>query len=288
MFNCCKHSSYHLFTSQSLSFPVCGSCLANTCFQNTKSHAGVPIGLILHTATCTWDIIVTQWCHFICHFNCSQWRSEGRAWPGTCPAKAPCSSHLRVRSAHERGANGLAYSRCPANTNNLATPLIAFGPSAIEIMSTSTFAHNQQVPEPISPWAHLLVSILLTEQGSTHLRSYNLTECQHPKSGTYHSLMSSVQAWPAHTLGLGALEQKGSCKLTYGVNVASYQALSHGMRSNEPRVSGCMLHSQWASALQSLQSQREEVGRTVLGYNNLKQVQHMVIDKEPGGLTSYL
>ena len=188
--NCCKHASYYLFTSQSLSFPVCGSCLANTCFQNTKSHAGVPIGPILHTATCTWDIIVTQWCHFICHFNCSQWCSEGRAWPGTCPAKAPCSSRLRVRSAHERGANGLAYSRCPANTNNLATPLIAFGPSAIEIMSTSTFAHNQQVPEPISPWAHLLVSILLTEQGSTHLRSYNLQIDWMSTSKTWHLPLS--------------------------------------------------------------------------------------------------
>ena len=41
-------------------------------------------------------------------------------------------------------------------------------------MSTSTLAHNQEVPEPVSPWAHLLLSSLLTEQGSAHLRSYNL------------------------------------------------------------------------------------------------------------------
>ena len=32
-------------------------------------------------------------------------------------------SHNLVQSAHERKANRLAYSRCPANTNNLATPL---------------------------------------------------------------------------------------------------------------------------------------------------------------------
>ena len=36
----------------------------------------------------------------------SQWHSEGRAWQDTCEA------------------NGLAYSRCPANTNDLAMPLI--------------------------------------------------------------------------------------------------------------------------------------------------------------------
>ena len=36
----------------------------------------------------------------------------------------PLSSRNLARSARERGANGLVYSRCPANTNDLATPLI--------------------------------------------------------------------------------------------------------------------------------------------------------------------
>ena len=54
----------------------------------------------------------------------SQWRSEGGAWPGMCPAKAPCKfvplmSRELTRSAHER----LAYSRCPANAYDLATLL---------------------------------------------------------------------------------------------------------------------------------------------------------------------
>ena len=44
----------------------------------------------------------------------SQWHSEGRAWPGTCPAKStmfvPFMSCNLVRSVHER----LAYSQVPA------------------------------------------------------------------------------------------------------------------------------------------------------------------------------
>ena len=44
----------------------------------------------------------------------------GWAWPGMCPAKAPCSSCLRAASVRP---NGLAYSRCLANTNDLAMPL---------------------------------------------------------------------------------------------------------------------------------------------------------------------
>ena len=56
----------------------------------------------------------------------NQWRREGRAWPGTCPDKAPCLSRSPcnlARSPGEHEANGLAYSSCPANTNDLATPL---------------------------------------------------------------------------------------------------------------------------------------------------------------------
>ena len=52
-----------------------------------------------------------------------QWRSEGRAWTGTCLAKStmfvPLISHDLTQNAHEQ----LAYSRCPANTNDLATRL---------------------------------------------------------------------------------------------------------------------------------------------------------------------
>ena len=53
------------------------------------------------------------WLRLIGHY---QWRSEEQAWPGTCPAKVSCSSrscHAISRKAH----------RCPANTNDLATPL---------------------------------------------------------------------------------------------------------------------------------------------------------------------
>ena len=57
----------------------------------------------------------------------NQWRSEGRAWPGTCPAKAPCSSPSCPRDLARAlvllDSLELAYSRCPANTNDLATPL---------------------------------------------------------------------------------------------------------------------------------------------------------------------
>ena len=53
-----------------------------------------------------------------------QWHSKGRAWPSKCPAKAPCSSHSCHAILRERETNGLAYSRCPANANDLATPLI--------------------------------------------------------------------------------------------------------------------------------------------------------------------
>ena len=28
-----------------------------------------------------------------------QWRSEGQAWPGTCPTKAPCSSYSHARKS---------------------------------------------------------------------------------------------------------------------------------------------------------------------------------------------
>ena len=31
--------------------------------------------------------------HILCMHVFVLWRSQGRAWPGTCPAKAPCSSH---------------------------------------------------------------------------------------------------------------------------------------------------------------------------------------------------
>ena len=58
----------------------------------------------------------------ICYYK--QWCSEGGVWPGTCPAKALCSSRSRRAISQETRANGLVYSRCLANTNDLATPLI--------------------------------------------------------------------------------------------------------------------------------------------------------------------
>ena len=59
------------------------------------------------------------------HHHFIQWRSEGRAWPGTCPPRAPCSCRSCHAISREREANGPAYSRCPANTNDLATQLIS-------------------------------------------------------------------------------------------------------------------------------------------------------------------
>ena len=55
----------------------------------------------------------------------AQWHSKDLAWMGTCLAKAPCMfvllmSHNLAWSVCE----WLAYSRCPANTNDLATPLL--------------------------------------------------------------------------------------------------------------------------------------------------------------------
>ena len=58
----------------------------------------------------------------------NQWHSEGWAWPGTCPAESTMFvlllSHDLAQSMHERKANGLVYSWCPANTNDLAMPLL--------------------------------------------------------------------------------------------------------------------------------------------------------------------
>ena len=62
------------------------------------------------------------------HHHFIQWCSEGRAWPGTCPPRAPCSCrscHAISLISRKREANGPAYSRCPANTNDLATQLIS-------------------------------------------------------------------------------------------------------------------------------------------------------------------
>ena len=59
----------------------------------------------------------------------NQWRSEGRAWPGTCPANVRRVVPLVARDMWARALVLLAqwlsvyYSRCPANTNDLATPL---------------------------------------------------------------------------------------------------------------------------------------------------------------------
>ena len=49
--------------------------------------------------------------------------------PGCMPAKAPCLSRSCHAISHEREANGLAYSRCPANANDLATALQLSGTS---------------------------------------------------------------------------------------------------------------------------------------------------------------
>ena len=50
-----------------------------------------------------------------------------KARPGRARAKNTMfvllMSRNLTRSTHERKANGLAYSRCLANTNDLATPL---------------------------------------------------------------------------------------------------------------------------------------------------------------------
>ena len=44
--------------------------------------------------------------------------------PGQSTMFVPFMSHNLVRSMFERKANGLAYSRCLANANDLATPLL--------------------------------------------------------------------------------------------------------------------------------------------------------------------
>ena len=44
--------------------------------------------------------------------------------PGQSTMFVPLMSRNLARSALEREANRLVYSRCPANTNNLATPLL--------------------------------------------------------------------------------------------------------------------------------------------------------------------
>ena len=54
----------------------------------------------------------------------AQWRSEGWAWLGTCPPKKLCLSCLCHTILCEACASA---SRCPANTNNLATPLMRLG-----------------------------------------------------------------------------------------------------------------------------------------------------------------
>ena len=60
----------------------------------------------------------TQWesIKYICY---SQWHV-----PGQSTMFIPLMSHNFARSARKREANGLAYSRCPANTNNLVMPLV--------------------------------------------------------------------------------------------------------------------------------------------------------------------
>ena len=64
-------------------------------------------------------------CNNWMHSN--QWCSEGQAWPGTCPAKAPRSSRTCHATSHKAHTSGLASSRCLANTNDLATPLAQRG-----------------------------------------------------------------------------------------------------------------------------------------------------------------
>ena len=60
--------------------------------------------------------------HYCSHTLCKEcvhnylWRSEGQAWPGTCLAKA---TMFVLLVCVKRNANGLAYSKCPANTNDL-------------------------------------------------------------------------------------------------------------------------------------------------------------------------
>ena len=55
---------------------------------------------------------------------------QARTWPGTClaghvPGQSTMFVPLMSCKAHaSTEANGLGYSRCPANTNDLATPLL--------------------------------------------------------------------------------------------------------------------------------------------------------------------
>ena len=63
---------------------------------------------------------------FFFGWQIDQWCSEGWVWLGMCLAKAPCSSHSCQAfscETRERRDNGLEYSRCPANANDLPTPL---------------------------------------------------------------------------------------------------------------------------------------------------------------------
>ena len=64
------------------------------------------------------------------HQTRHQWRSEGRAWADTCPAKAPCSSRSCHAISREREANRLASAgarpipitwlrQCPPYVNHL-------------------------------------------------------------------------------------------------------------------------------------------------------------------------
>ena len=106
--------------------------LASGTLPSTRIYTGVLYKLVMSTFVNTLrmhafsvvklrDMVGISFSSRVCHY---QWRSEGRGpdWVHAQP-KAPCFAPLMLRDLVQSTCERLVYSRCPANTNDLAMPL---------------------------------------------------------------------------------------------------------------------------------------------------------------------
>ena len=137
-------------------------------------------------------------CSFACRHCLQQWRSEDRAWPGTFPAKSTMFVLLMLRDLVQSVHKWLAYSRCLANTNDLATPLV-FG-YKYDICLNPTLLNQLQV---VHNYSHASVTIvelqlnrtgthkhvLLTSACCVHSNVYGLSNI---RCIMYHTVVDSI------------------------------------------------------------------------------------------------